>query len=150
MPKALDETFYVTDDGKLADQRRAEWLRSQLQLYAGGQVRIRIGRPKRSTRANAYYWGVVIATVREALMEAGMPVSAEALHVHFKRRYLEPRTTCVLGIDHVLDPTTTDMDSTEFSYYIEAIKEDEDVRRLGVYIPEPDENMRSSRIAEPA
>ncbi len=151
MPRATDETFDVAEDGTLTDRRRAAWLWDQLKLYAGGQVRIRISRPKRSTAANAYYWGVVLAAIREAMMDAGHPVSAEALHHHFKALYLEPRWVQVFHYTHMMPPTTTDLDQTAFAEYIESIKQDQAVLALGVYIPEPDagyDAFRSYKIAE--
>lgn len=149
MPLPIDVTLEVDEKGKLVDRRRAEWLWSNLRLYAGSEVRIRISRPKRSTRANAYYWGVVIETIRRALLDAGQAISAEALHEHFKRLYLPARAVCVFGVDHVLPGSTADLDSTTFADYIEAIKQDEDVLTLGVYIPEPEPGLKSYAIAEP-
>lgn len=155
MPMPLDETFDVGEDGQLADRRRAAWLWSQIKLYAGRRVRIRVSAPKRSTRANAYYWGVVLDTIRRACMDAGQPVSAEELHHHFKALYLPARTFEVMGIDHVMPGSTAQLDSTSFADYIEAIKQDEQVLALGCYIPDPDEYeeregaFRSYAIAEP-
>lgn len=158
MPRATDDTFDVDEDGRITDRRRAEWVWSQIKLYAGRKVRIRISSPKRSTRANAYYWSCIIEPIRLAMMEAGHPHSAETIHRHFKALYLAPIEAHVAGIDHVWEPTTTDLDSTAFSEYIAAIREDETVRAMNVYFPEPEPDeyqeeygtFKSYAIAEPA
>lgn len=149
MPKAIDRTFEVSQDGHLPATARA-FIAGQLQLYAGGDVRLHISRPKRTTKANAFYWAGIIEPIRLALLEAGQPAPAEAIHEVFKRRYLPPRTVTVLGEEHWLSPTTTTLDQTAFSDFIESIKHDEDVIALGVYIEDPDGDFRSYTIAEPA
>src|SRR5690606_39444582 len=55
-----------------APRKYSEWVRDHLQLYAGGEVRIRVSRPKRTTRANRYWWGYVLETIRQAMIEAGI------------------------------------------------------------------------------
>ena len=147
MPKALDIVLDVDADGHL-DRRRALWIRDYLALYAGGQVRIQVSRPHRTSRANSYYWAGVIEPIRVALMEAGRPVDAEILHELFKARYLAPRPVEVFGQSATLPPTTTNLDMTGFSDYIEAIKNDEDVRRLGVWFEDQPGSLRSFSIEE--
>lgn len=153
MPQAVDFTCTVSDEGHLPKTRR-KFIQQTLGLYAGRDVRIRITTPKRSSAANRYYWGVVIQTIREGLMNAGRPVSAEVLHEHFKREYLPARVVEVFGTTHVLPGSTAELDSTTFHDYIEAIKTDEAVIELGVYIPEPGEygesKWRSHALVEMA
>lgn len=150
MPKAIDITLDVDSDGNIS-RTRSRWLRDYIKLFAGGKVRIRISRPKRSSAANSYYWGAVIRPIREALLDAGRAVSADTLHRLFKQRYLDVETDEVFGEPVTLPPTTTKLDQTEFHYYCEAIKQDPDVLALGVYFEEPDdEAWRSHNIAEPA
>ena len=149
MPKAIDKTWTVDERGHLPRSAR-EHIAGQLKLYAGRDVRVRLSRPKRTTKANAYYWSQIIEPIRIALLEAGQPAPAEAIHEVMKRRYLEPRTTTVFDEEHWMPPTTTDLDQTDFSDYIENVKHDEDVIALGVYIPDPDGDFRSYRLAEPA
>jgi len=147
----------VSEDGRLPKSRRDQ-IAGHLQLFAGGPVRIQIGRPKRSSRANRFYWRCVIGVVHEAMIDAGIGfmetndgiqmVTAEALHTLFKYKYLEPQTAVLFGDDVTLPPTTTTLDSTSFHYFIEQIKNDPQVRQLGVHFPEPDGEFRSYSIAE--
>jgi len=139
MPRPLDFETDLGADGRFADRRRALWLADQLRLFAPGTVRIRVSRPRRSSRANSYYWAGVIEPIRRALADAGRPVSAEVLHEYFKGLYLPARTLDVLGQSVTLPPSTAGLDSTAFSEYIEAIKTDESVVSLGVWFePVPD------------
>lgn len=156
MPRATDITCEVAGDGSIPKKYR-EHIRDNLKLYAGGEVRIRLSRPKRSTRANAYWWGYVLEEIRQGMLEAGIgwmetndgikAVSAEILHHHFKSKYLPVRTAVVFGDDITLPPTTTTLDSTEFHDFVEAVKTDPQVRQLGILFDEPDD-MRSYAIAE--
>ena len=156
MPQALDITCEVSDKGAIP-RKYSEWVRDHLQLYAGGEVRIRVSRPKRTTRANRYWWGYVLETIRQAMIEAGIgfmetnegikAVSSEALHHHFKTKYLPVRTAVVFGEDITLPPTTTTLDQTQFSEFVEAVKTDPQVRQLGIHFEEP-EPLRSYAIAD--
>lgn len=158
MPRATDIVCEVSPDGKIP-KRHSAHIRDQLKLYAGGDVRIRVSRPKRSSRANAFYWAGIIEPIRIGMTEAGLGmmtapdgtptmVTSEALHYHFKCKHLPFRTAYIFGKDVVLPPTTTELDQTAFSDYIEAIKTDEEVLQLGIFFEEP-ESFRSYSIAEP-
>ncbi len=104
-------------------------------MHCGREVEVTLRQGPRSKCANRYYWGVVIATIRRALAEAGRPVAAEDLHEFFKRRHLDPRPT-----EHeTRPPSTAHLDAFEFYHYVESIRHDEAVLALGVHIPDPDE-----------
>ena len=137
MPRKVDIVAQVDEQGRLSKTRR-QWLASQLRLYAGGDVRIQISRPKRSNKANAYLWGVIYPEIQRKAAEAGYAWSAEAIHEVMKRRYLEARILEVMGETHVLAGSSAELDSTAFYDFIESVKMDEDVIALGCYFPEPD------------
>ena len=147
MPKALDIVLDVDADGHL-DRRRALWIRDQLALYAGGQVRLRMSLPQQTSRSSNYYWVGVIKPIRVALMEAGHPVEAEVLHERFKKKYLPPRVVKVFGREEVLPPSTANLDQTAFYDYVQSIKYDEDVKRLGVWFESMPGSLRSFSIEE--
>jgi hypothetical protein len=135
MPRPLDIVLDVDERGEI-DPRRRLWMDDQIRLYAGGRVRIQVSRPRRTTRSNAYYWAGVIEPIRRALADAGRPTAAGVLHEYFKAKYLPPRIMECLGHDVVLAPSSSGLDMTSFSDYVEAIKHDEDVRALGVWFEE--------------
>lgn len=149
MPQPLDITVFINEDGKIADSQQRQYLSMFIRLYAGRKCRIRVSSEKRSTRANAYYWGVVLSEIQKGLAMAGIATSTEVLHEHFKRKYLPARAVCVFGIDHVLPASTAQLDSTTFYEYIEAIRFDEDVIEYGIVIDPPPSDLKSSAIAEP-
>jgi len=145
MPEKRKATFRVDEDGTLHPKGRVQWMREGLQLFAGGQVVITYERPKRSLKQNAYLWGVVYKTIRLALLDAGKAVSSDALHEHFKRLYLDPDVHEMVDMDtgevtEYKTWTTTNLDTTQFSDFIERVKQDEMVLRLGCYIPLPGED----------
>ena len=157
MPRKITITTTVDEGGRLP-KTRAEQIRGHLKLFAGSDVQITIGKPKRSTRANRYYWSCIIGAIHEAMIEAGVAfmetnegirmVTSEALHELFKERYLQPQPVVLFGDDVTLRPTTTTLDSTQFSDYIESIKTDPQVRQLSVHFPEPEDTFRSYAIAD--
>ena len=149
MPQPLEFIADALPGWHLPTWRR-EQIARVLTMYEGGEVQVVLRRPKRTTQANRYYWKVVMGELQRAAIAAGHAVSTEELHEWFKRKYLPNRTANVLGAEITLPPTTTDLDQTAFSEYIEAIKNDEMTIQLGAYWPEPDGAFRSYRIAEPA
>ena len=156
MPQALEIITEVRDN--TIPTYRKEQIKSYLALYEGTDVCIRIGKPKRSTLANSYYWGLVIEPIRIAMIDAGIgfigtpdgisALSPEALHEFFKRKYLPARVAEVFGEPVSLTGSTTALDSTEFFYYVEAIKYNEQVLQLGIQFQEPESKYKSYNIAE--
>jgi hypothetical protein len=160
MPRAIDFVCTVTPDGHLPDARR-RFVASQLRLYAGREVRVQISRPKRSSQANRYYWGAIIEPIRDAMNDAGclvydtadgvgMPVTSEMVHELMKARHLPVRVVEMEGDPVTLAPSTADLDATAFSEYSEAIRGDELVLSLGVYLEDAPGGLRSHKIAEVA
>ena len=147
MPRRLELIVSVDEDGNLPKMTRVH-IGMYLSLYAGGEVQINLGPKKRSTRANSFYWRNIISPIRMALLESGQAHSAEAIHEVFKRRYLDVTAETLFG-EEVARYTTTRLDSTEFYFYLEAIRTDEDVIALGVVFPEEETAFRSYTIAEP-
>lgn len=165
MPRAIDFTCDVDEAGHIPAARR-RFVADQLRMYAGGQVRIRLSKPKRSTRANSFYWAGVIDPIKDAMNEAGAmvhtsetgaysPVTSKMVHDMMKKRHLgyESVEVCHPTTGEVIYEATelrssASLDSTDFSDYIEAIRQDELTRALGVWIEEP--AGITGRIAEPA
>jgi len=156
MPKKVDIVAVLDEDGRIKDPNRRDWLRGQFLLFGGGKVRIQLSKPKRSSRANKYYWKGVIGTIWQACLEAGIQTTTGALHEEFKEKYLPARPVVgISGQDRTLPPSTADLDSTEFFEYVENVRTDENVMALGVYILSPQEweqdngKIRSGSITEP-
>lgn len=108
--------------------------------YGGKQVRIRVGPPERSSAANRYYWPGVIAPIVEALHAVGYGrINSAMIHGHFKQKYLQPQINAMpVGIP-ITVYSSKELDSAQFTQFIEQIKTDEIVLRLGVRIETPTE-----------
>lgn len=145
MPKPF-EIIAEVKGGHLPEPVRRQ-IAATLQLFDGGMVSVKISRPRRTTESNRYYWGVVIAAIQSELVVVGRPASSEAVHIYFRDKYLPARAETVGGREVVLPPTTTELDQTAFSDYIEHIKHDELTLALDVWIEDPPDDLRSYRIA---
>jgi len=149
MPQQQTTTYTVTDSGDLqgrtAGQDLITWLSNVLELFAGGRVEISVSRPTRSLRQNRFLWGWVYKNVHQGLREAGVtelhimgpdgdavtiPITMNFIHLWLKMKHLQPE-------DPGEEPSTTDLSTTEFSRYVEAIRHDETIRRYEIDIPDP-------------
>lgn len=139
--RAFEIKAQVNDQGQLPI-RIKRMLGKQIKLRKGKIVRIYIGNPKRSTQANGYYRGIVLPRIRMGYLEAGMVLSEDDLHEHYKRLYLPERVVEIGEHVHVLAASTASLDSHEFYEYIERIRTDDDVLAMGVDIPDPDPNYK--------
>ena len=146
MPRPLDIVTNVSDEGKINDTYR-RIIAESLRMYAGSPVRLRLSPPRRSSRANAYYWAGIIQPIQVACADAGRAVSGQALHEYFKQKYLPVETANVNGLDVVIPFSTSRLDSTSFSDFIESIRTDELVLELGVYFDDP-QGLKSFKIEE--
>jgi len=150
MPQKQKHTATVTEDGTLQGRSAGEalisWLSDVFPLFAGGRVEIVVQRPKRTLRQNRYYWKI-IQQVCEGFRRAGvnelhmvgpkgemvtLPVTKDLVHTWFKNKYLTPK-------EPGEEPSTTNLDQTEMTAYIDRIKHDEDVRKLDVTFRDEDE-----------
>lgn len=125
--------------GKLKCSAFVEW------LAAPGRESVTIiasdTKPKRSTPANRYYWGVVVELIYLALKESGWEVNREGTHELLRVRFLsEDKPIGNDGEFVTRVKSTTELDSVEFGTYIERCKQFA-AEYLNVVIPEPNEQM---------
>lgn len=148
MPEQRSTTIRLDEDGDLTpgSPNPYAWIRERLPLFADGEVKLSMGRPTRSLDQNAFYWSAVLGTVHQGLHDAGIdelhligpggdtitiPVTVRMLHEFYKRKFLTPD-------EPGEEPTTTTLDTTAMTEYIESIKNDPTVRELDIEIPSPD------------
>lgn len=106
-----------------------------LSKFAGKRIRLRIeeDRPVRSRNANAYWWGVVIPCIADAL--GYLPYENDAVHDAVVRQ--------IVGLRPGADPrlqirqSTHDMDRDDFGVLIESTVIWA-ATELGIVIPDPD------------
>lgn len=145
MPHAL--TIRSEVKGGRLSQRARRQIVGTLALYEGRDVEILIRTPKRSTQANAYLWAAVYPPIQAALAELGKALPCEALHEYFCRKYLPPAFRTLLnGEELVVRGKSSELGSTEFFDFVEAVRTDEMVLALGVVVDDPAPSYRSYRI----
>ncbi len=138
MPQPIDTVIHVGEDGHLSSSAR-KMIADYIKQYAGGELWLRLSKPKRSSRANRWYWVAVIRPVRVALLDAGYTgITEDDVHRLFKGRYLGVQTVDGDYGPITKEATTTKLDGSGFGDYIDRIRTDEMVLQLGVVIGEPD------------
>jgi len=147
MARPLELPATLDADGRLPSRERAR-LRGFLRSRAGQEVVIKVSGPKRSTSANAYYWGVVIPAFQLALTDDGNPLTPEAIHYHFKCEYLRPQVFELDGVTHTIPGSTATLDREEFTDYLWSIRTGDLAMRLGVEFPDPDGVWRSYKVED--
>ncbi len=125
--------------GKLKCSAFVEW------LAAPGRESVTIiasdTKPKRSSPANRYYWGVVVELIYLALKESGWEVNREGTHELLRVRFLsEDKPIGNDGEFVTRVKSTTELDSVEFGTYIECCKQFA-AEYLNTVIPEPNEQL---------
>lgn len=123
MSKIATITAKLSESGTLP-KAQSDYLRSVLQGNAGRDVQITIADPQRSLSQNAFLWGSVYPPIQRALAAAGHCVSAEALHAHYKARYLPQTVETVFGHEVVCEPRSSKLGRGEFASFVEAILSD--------------------------
>src|SRR5690606_11559076 len=161
----LELTFEIANDGTLP-KRVAKQIRAWVKQHAGGTVMWTLGRPRRSTRANAYYWCCIATIQRGYLVHTGTAYADWALHEHYKATYL-PVVAAewlheygeeVEWAQQAETPggvvkrrlTTTQLDPAQFAAYVDLIQQDEAVLAMGLDFEPVPTGLRSGRILEPA
>ena len=134
---------HITPDGKMVLNERATFLKL-LQPLKGREIELVVKRRSktRSGYQNAYYWGVVINIVTEALVDLGNNVTHEDAHEFLKANFnyseiLNERTGEVMRVPR----STTELSTIEFSEYIEKIAQWAS-EWLKINIPEPNEQTK--------
>ena len=128
-----------------ADHKAKLW---QLLKSCNGLHRVTVVRyrPRRSDRANAYYWGVAIETFRTFLAEQGQWFSPDDVHAFFKDRFLREEVVNEQTGEVVGHRTgsTAKLTTVEFADYLDHVfawLND----TFGVVVPAPNEYRDASR-----
>lgn len=98
-------------------------------------------KPKRSSPANRYYWGVVVELIYMALKESGWEMSREGTHELLRVRHLsEDKPIGDNGEFVTRVKSTTELDSKQFGDYVDACKRFA-AEYLNVNVPDPNEQI---------
>lgn len=141
MPASLEFSGLVSG-GKLSDQT-AKQVASAIRSFDGKRVTVSVREQKRrrSTQANAYYWGVVIPPLVTMFREAGNMVDADDVHLFLKLRVGKLAQVFVTPDGGVIKSlgSTAKLSVSEFQDYIARIKAW--AAEHGVSIPDPNEPL---------
>lgn len=129
----------ISEEGKLQVfnvPAYKEWIR-----YNAGKgivLSLKTKHKSRSNPQNAYYWGVIIPMVTDAINHLGNSFTKEETHEFLKARFNFKQVEVIEG--HYIDmpQSTSKLDTKEFMTYIENIQQFASVM-LNTYIPSPNE-----------
>lgn len=108
-------------------------------------------RNKRSSRANRYYWGVVVDLIARGLKDLGWEPSkcrAEEVHEMLKREFLTVDEHVRDGLFLRRTRSTKELDTKEFQEYLEHCCRFS-AENLGVVIPPPGEQLEIEEQPQP-
>jgi hypothetical protein len=122
------------ESGKFIPTDRAMF-RSAFYAHEGKPVEVSVKRyrKRRSTQANAYYWGVVVAMIGDYVGES----DPQTIHEMLKAAHNYEIKT-VDGKEIRIPQSTADLTTVEFKEYIERVTRWAS-EYLSLYIPEPNE-----------
>lgn len=108
---------------------------------ATGKHRITVApyKPKRSLRANAYWWAAVVPAFQNFMFRKGQWFEPEEIHEFFLQKFasrpvVDPITGEVLSI---IGARSSKMNTDEFCEFVNKAK-DWMLDRFGVFVPEPE------------
>lgn len=116
-------TFIVSENGKFPEGIR-ETLAKVIPSFAGKKVRMSIAeaQEKRSLDQNSYYWAAIVPAVRTARLEAGDPLSLDAVHEDLLKQFA-PLIECkdLKGVIYTRPMRSKEMSVRQMAEYITAI-----------------------------
>lgn len=101
---------------------------------------------KRSQYQNAYYWGVVVALIRERFIQLGHDVSIEETHSYLKQEFnYKESVNEDTGDIRRFPMSSTELTTSQFCDYIARIQKFAS-EILDLYIPEPGTQLSMSEL----
>lgn len=149
----IDVIGYVQNGKINLPAQFRDWV---LKAFDGKEIRVIVKeyRMVRSTRQNAYYWGVVIPHMVAGFVSLGNnwlnpqnKEHQEMVHEILKDRFLANGQEVVIGNEVVKTrPTTTEADTKEMNEFIERIKLFAN-ETMGIIIPDPGEIFEEAEVS---
>lgn len=130
-------------NGKMEFKQRSIFL-SDIQKLKDGDYIISVERAKkkRSIEQNRYYWGIIVPMVKEGMIEVGYRMTTEATHEFLKMNFnIVEITNEKTGEILKSIGSTTEMSTSQMMEYFANIYQWAS-EYLGIYIPEPNEQIR--------
>lgn len=137
------EIISQVKDGKLT--RNIPQLTEVIKSFEGKEITIKIEKrkKKRSNPQNAYYYGVVIPIMRDALKDAGYIMTNESVHDMLKLRFLKETILLNKDTGECIEriKSTTELSTSGMMDYFTEITVFA-AEYFQVQIPEPNEQIR--------
>lgn len=135
-------TGRIDDDGKLILLDK-ELLTDWIIQHPGKniEIEIKLKRKQRTLLQNAYYHGVVVAKVHEALRDLGHDVDEEETHELLKAKFNSMQIVNGDGVVEEIPRSTKGMDTIDMMVFIEKIQRWA-AEYLGITIPNPNEQLK--------
>ena len=136
-------TIKTNVDGGILKRNR-NLIIDAINSFEGKDVLITLEKPKkkRSNPQNAFYYGVVIPIVQNALRDAGYVMTNEATHDLIKLKFLKEVILTNEETGEVVErvKSTTELSTSQFMDFVAEIRIFTN-EYFGVDIPEPNENL---------
>jgi hypothetical protein len=136
-------TIKTNVDGGILKRNR-NLIIDAINSFEGKDVLITLEKPKkkRSNPQNAFYYGVVIPIVQNALRDAGYVMTNEATHDLIKLKFLKEVILTNEETGEVVErvKSTTELSTSQFMDFVAEIRQFTN-EYFGVDIPEPNENL---------
>lgn len=140
MSKSLTIRGSVSNHGKLKILNKPVldmWLMDNRDKQV--KLELEVWKNKRSNPQNSYYWGVVVAMIKEAINEYGNEFDAQETHEFLKKEFNYKEVEVDEGHYLKVPTSTTKLDTIGFSEYIMKVQQFAS-EMFGVYIPDPNES----------
>ncbi len=137
----LELAGHITPEGKLTVYKQDE-LTNWRMKHAGSNVvlTLKLKRKRRSAGQNGYYWAVVVPMVMEAINSYGNDFDQDETHEFLKSKFNATEIEVKDGGVLMIAKSTGCLSTVDFSDYCDRIRQFA-ILVLGVYIPEPNEQM---------
>lgn len=126
----LEAEVETSDDRpRLVPRDTTKWRRALDKITGPVKVTIERLRPKRSSKANAYYWGVVLVDILIGLREIAVRVKeecpfedADELHEALKYLYIGREVVMFQGKRVDREARTRHMDSKQYAAFVDYVR----------------------------
>lgn len=131
-------TGIVSQEGKLSLTAEKKF-KNDLKAFAGKPVVLTLEKKsrKRSTRQNAYYWGVIIDISVQAFRNTGHAITPEQVHEIFKYKFLKtviPNLETGEPLEYI--KSTSELSTSDFMDYVAEIQQYM-AETFDCYLPDP-------------
>lgn len=139
MARKIEVYGDINDEAKVnlkADIVLKQWIYDR----KGKTIRVIFEEHKRhrSSPQNAYYWGVIVPMIRDAINDLGNSFTSDEVHDFLKREYNYHEVETHDGMYLKVPQSTTKLDTIGFNEYKDKIQQFAS-EILGIYIPDPNE-----------